>query len=571
MNSIFAVRIQKLFLAAVVLKVVFSFIGWYLQMPWSLGFWLPLAVMAAYITIGVKRQDRDVTDEKFADSCYYLGFIFTITSIILSLFDLPNIGDRIQDIAVRFGAAMVSTVAGLVVRVYLVSFRPDTSDALKDAEDAVLEAANKFREQLLMAYEKFGDFQAQVTKATESSVEGVNLQIEKLSKDYSLRMEQIFVELNDRNQKAVSSTLAEVQGASERMASAVDGYVDGMKSSLQTLGSKVDNFGEAVTSRLKTTTFPDDYFASQLAAPIEQLKAASTEVSEQVRAAATGAGEAVTLLSGAIRKLKSKTAQAEEALDTVVALTTAQQSLFDTSAKQLDELGQLGQVLSGVQSAMSASAAASASNWESNREVRGRVDAVVGAVEASQQAVVVALGQVAELLNAERGAANSLASQMQDSGVATLGLAQELRGVSAVVQQLADKMQTGESATDKLLGVAHSIVVQQQIVEKVLTSLKGRTDDLSRNVDTAVVRLISAASRIDNVFSANDAKALELSNLLPAAVTFPTSPGSSTLDPFDGGVANVPSNTANLTPAASYFSGPPAPSESSTRGGTGLG
>ena len=139
MNALLSIRVQKLFAVAVFLKVVSAFFGWYLQLQWSLGLVLPLLVMAAYIALGLKRQDRDVTDEKFADSCYYLGFIFTITSIVFSLFDLPNIGERIQDIAVRFGAAMVSTVLGLAVRVYLVSFRPDSSDALKDAEDAVLE------------------------------------------------------------------------------------------------------------------------------------------------------------------------------------------------------------------------------------------------------------------------------------------------------------------------------------------------------------------------------------------------------------------------------------------------
>ena len=121
MKSIFDIRLQKLFLVTLILKIGSSFLGWYLQLQWSLGFTVPLLIMSAYIFLGYHRRDNDVTDEKFADTCYYLGFIFTITSIIFSLFDLPNIGTKIQDIAVRFGAAMVSTVLGLGVRVYLVS------------------------------------------------------------------------------------------------------------------------------------------------------------------------------------------------------------------------------------------------------------------------------------------------------------------------------------------------------------------------------------------------------------------------------------------------------------------
>src|SRR5205085_699535 len=114
------IPVQKLFIATILLKITSSGIGWYLDpqwAKWSFGLAFPLLIMAAYVWLGLNRRDGDVPDEKFADSCYYLGFIFTITSIIFSLFDLPNIGTKMQDIAVRFGAAMVSTVAGLVVRV----------------------------------------------------------------------------------------------------------------------------------------------------------------------------------------------------------------------------------------------------------------------------------------------------------------------------------------------------------------------------------------------------------------------------------------------------------------------
>ena len=182
MASILDIRVQKLFLIVLILKVGSSALGWYLQRPWSLGLVVPLALMGAYIFLGYFRRDTDVTDEKFADTCYYLGFIFTITSIIFCLLDLPSIGTRIQDIAVRFGAAMVSTVLGLAVRVYLVSFKKDVGDAIKDAEDAVLDATAKFTEQLKVALERLRDFESQVDIGARSTVERVNLQVESLAK-----------------------------------------------------------------------------------------------------------------------------------------------------------------------------------------------------------------------------------------------------------------------------------------------------------------------------------------------------------------------------------------------------
>lgn len=397
MDAILNIRIQKLFMIAVILKVVSAFLGWYLQLQWSLGLILPLTVMATYIALGLKRKDRDVSDEKFADTCYYLGFIFTITAIVFSLFDLPYIGERIQDIAVRFGAAMVSTVFGLAVRVYLVSFRPDFNDALQDVEDSVLEATNKFREQLVMAYEKLGDFHSQVTTATQTSVEVVKLQVEKLAQDHSARLERVFVELNERNQQAVTQTLAEVLTASTRMVGSVDNYAESMKNNLQSLENRVDEYGAVLMERLTTTTFPDDYFASRLAAPLEQLNSASSDLSTQVQTAANAAGQSAIVLAAAIRKLNTKAAQVEDSLDTVLRISNAQRSLVDTSAEQLTQMQLLGELLRDVRLALNATNQTS----NSNLEIQRQVSSALSAVEASHTVVVAGMEQVSSHLSAE--------------------------------------------------------------------------------------------------------------------------------------------------------------------------
>lgn len=574
MKAILSIRVQKLFMLAVVLKVISAFFGWYLQLQWSLGLVLPLLVMAAYIVLGLKRQDRDVTDEKFADSCYYLGFIFTITSIVFSLFDLPHIGERIQDIAVRFGAAMVSTVFGLTVRVYLVSFRPDSSDALRDSEDAVLEAAQKFREQLVMAYEKLGDFQSQVTSAAQNSVEAVKLQVEKLTQDHSTRMERVFVELNERNQQAVTQALSEVSSASSRMAQSVDGYAESMKSSLRSLGDKVEVFGDAVTLRLKTTTFPDDYFASRLAPPLEQLKAAASDVSVQVQTAASGASEAATVLAAAIRKLKTKATQAEESLDTVVRLTTAQHSLFDTSAAQLDQLKKLGALLSDVQQALETTTNASVGNAMSNAELQGRVTAVVAAVEASQKAVVEALGQVTSRFDAERDAASLLGRQVQSAEAATKELAKELRSNSAVAQQLTAMVEAGVGTKPHLAALVDALKGPQESILNVLSSLDSKASGVSTEVAAAVAQFRDVAERLDASVYGSKQKAM-----LPSGVSVAVSEQAfDTLNHQLVEADSVPtvlmrsaqstsSLPASLTPVVPSFQGSPSNSTGDGLGG----
>lgn len=544
MNTLLSIRVQKLFAAAVFLKVVSAFLGWYLQLQWSLGLFLPLLVMSAYIALGLKRQDRDVSDEKFADSCYYLGFIFTITSIVFSLFDLPHIGERIQDIAVRFGAAMVSTVLGLAVRVYLVSFRPEASDALRDSEDAVLEAAQKFREQLVMAYEKLGDFQSQVIAATQASVEGVKLQVEKLSQDHSARMERVFIELNERNQAAVTQALSEVSAASSRMARSVDGYSESMKGSLQSLGDKVDYFGDALTQRLQTTTFPDDYFASQLAEPLAQLKAASVEVTQQVQVAASGTGEAASVLTAAIRKLKTKATQVEESLESVVRLTTAQHSVLDTSTAQLERLQQLGVVLTELQLALQASTIATGANAVNTEEVHLRITSAVSAVEASQRALLETVQQVLSRLDQGRDTSVSLLRLVESADGAAKELSQDLRRHLDSTQQLAVKLETEARAQPKLTAILAAIEAQTESVSTSLSSIDTKTTQVSKAVGAIASQLFSETDGLDYQ---------ESSSVL--ARRLPLSPTDA---PRNGSVVDIEQ-------AVSFISEPQSPSSANTR------
>lgn len=248
MKRLFEIRVQKLFLITLVLKVASSFLGWLLGDPWILGFTVPLLIMSAYIVLGIYRADRDVSDEKFADTCYYLGFIFTITSIIFGLFDLPFIGTRIQDIAVRFGAAMVSTVLGLGVRVYLVSFRMDTADAIQDVEDNVVDAARRFAEQLAMTVDRLRDFESQVDGAAKSTVERVGAQIEALSRNHADKLTGFFSVLTAQNREAFTKALADVNAASHRLSILVDGYSQGVRTNLTGIQGQVRGSSAAVDS-----------------------------------------------------------------------------------------------------------------------------------------------------------------------------------------------------------------------------------------------------------------------------------------------------------------------------------
>lgn len=518
MSKSLNIQLQKLFIVALAIKVGSSFFGWYLQMPWSLGFALPLLVMVAYIVLGYYRHEEDVTDEKFADTCYYLGFIFTITSIIFSLFDLPNIGTKIQDIAVRFGAAMVSTVLGLAVRVYLVSFKQDIGDAIKDAEDAVLDATRKFTEQLTIVLERLRDFESQVDAAAKSSVERVNLQVENLSKNHAEKLTGFFSELTTQNQKAFTLALGEVKTASRHLADSVDGYSQGMRSNLSSIEAKVGAFADAVTTRLKTTTFPDDYFARHLETPLSLLTETASELAGGVKKASTEVGQSTIVLSGALKKLRDKATATEGSLDTVLRLTEQQQAVLSTAQSQLSTLGLLSTNLTNFDTTLTNTLSAITASNNATSELANRVSNVVEdgvttrlSLERSLLDIVGKLDlnadatrHVAEKLDAHSTASNSMAVTIAS------GLQANADATNAVTDKLGSAALASEQIANKLDGIAKADV--QTAISLGAVGLQANT--AISKVDLAIDQLQAMVSQLSALDTALRTESSELKHVV---------------------------------------------------------
>jgi len=84
------VQIKYLFLIALVLGVLFILLGGFTDNT-ALSVVLTISVMITYFLIGHKIVERELlTNEQFADSNYYLGFLFTLISLASSLYILSN-------------------------------------------------------------------------------------------------------------------------------------------------------------------------------------------------------------------------------------------------------------------------------------------------------------------------------------------------------------------------------------------------------------------------------------------------------------------------------------------------
>src|SRR6202048_4720404 len=78
---------------------------------------VPVAIMLAYaLLIGLARLFR-LRDDQSGDNLYYMGFLFTLTSLAVSLYQFSSAGSA-EQIVQNFGIAIGSTIAGHTLRLF---------------------------------------------------------------------------------------------------------------------------------------------------------------------------------------------------------------------------------------------------------------------------------------------------------------------------------------------------------------------------------------------------------------------------------------------------------------------
>jgi chromosome segregation ATPase len=116
-----------------------------------------MALMLLYagaVSLGPKLKLRA---DQLADNCYYLGLVFTLASLSYAIFTFDP-AETATTIVQGFGVALVSTVLGLILRVFFSQGKPDLAMAEENARIALTETAAQLRAELdgvVLAFQSF--------------------------------------------------------------------------------------------------------------------------------------------------------------------------------------------------------------------------------------------------------------------------------------------------------------------------------------------------------------------------------------------------------------------------------
>ena len=331
--------VKTWFCIALLLKIICACISLKFNDPVWFGFWVPISVMAMYWIVGHRVRelyDVKLTVAKYADSVYYLGFLFTVSSIIICLFDIQSIGENLSGMAMRFGAAMVSTGLGMVARTLYIGFKQDQDDAVKSVEERAIIASENLTLMFDDTYQKLLIFRDEVVGATKETLVGAKEQISELSKHSMGAMDTYFANATQRSNEAFNAMLEDARTASDDLLVTIKGLSEKSEKTLERMETDAMTFGKKAEERLEQTLFPDDLFAQKLKPSIDALAATTEGVNAGISTLADDVKTAARAVGTAIRGLNTKSQILEDSLTAVSSIIESQQSLMDTMRGQGD-------------------------------------------------------------------------------------------------------------------------------------------------------------------------------------------------------------------------------------------
>ena len=116
---------------------------------------VPVVIMVSYALLIWLARGLRLRDDQAGDNLYYMGFLFTLTSLGVSLYQF-NAARAAEEIVQNFGIAIGSTITGIALRVIFNQMRQDPVEIERMMRLELAESARRVRRELDSTVLEFG-------------------------------------------------------------------------------------------------------------------------------------------------------------------------------------------------------------------------------------------------------------------------------------------------------------------------------------------------------------------------------------------------------------------------------
>jgi hypothetical protein len=109
---------------------------------------VPIGILFVYAVILFRWRRLTLRDDQAGDSLYYLGFLYTLTSIAVSLYQFSLSESGQEQIITNFGIAIATTIVGLALRVMFNQMRQDPAEVERVSRLELADASRRLRREI---------------------------------------------------------------------------------------------------------------------------------------------------------------------------------------------------------------------------------------------------------------------------------------------------------------------------------------------------------------------------------------------------------------------------------------
>jgi hypothetical protein len=250
---------------------------------------VPVCVMVLYACLlGFARFFR-LRDDQSGDNLYYMGFLFTLTSLAVSLYQFRTDEGTADQIVQNFGVAIASTITGIALRIFFNQMRRDPLEVEQTARLELADVSRKVKRELESTVIEFSHFRRATQQSLAEAVEEINTQL-KDAKGRIVDQLDAFAStsskpLEEASKKSGDTILHLNSRISEALESAVISISDEVGRLSRTTVQVVNSF-ESIISKLAALQTPDHIIEIKLSPMIQGLTRAVNNFSKNADAQA---------------------------------------------------------------------------------------------------------------------------------------------------------------------------------------------------------------------------------------------------------------------------------------------
>ena len=342
---------KSVFVALTLIGIGFIWVakdqGW--SAPFTVA--VPVVLMFAYFLMSASLAGLRLHDEQAGDNLYYMGFLFTLTSLGEALYRF-NIADPIDAIVRNFGVAVVTTICGIGLRIFYNQVRRDPIEIERVARHELAEMTRRVRLEFEMTAREFANFRR------------VSNQM----------LQEGFEEIGEQAEKSGAHILKIMEALTQEAVKPIHNASDQIKSVLDDIGVKTESRLTSALERMESST---KSFEAANARLVDTLAAFGSEV-EEARAKLTKVKTPDELIS--VRLKPTLTTLEKLVAAHAKALAASDQGRAD-QAESLQQT--LEKLVAAHAKALAASDQGRADQAESLQQTQRSVDGVIAVVERS--------------------------------------------------------------------------------------------------------------------------------------------------------------------------------------------